>query len=130
MSVVITNLGRQKTLEYILGKNTTTESLILKLYSNDVIPSDDDLVGTYTEVTGGGYASKLLDSNSWIITNGSAFYPEEVWTFDDAAGTVYGYYLVNETSNELIFAERFPGAPYTVTTDGDIIRVTLNIAVL
>ena len=130
MAVVITNLGRQKTLEYVLGKRTTTESLILKLYSNDVIPSDDDVIGSYTEVTGGGYTSKLLDSNSWIIEDGSAFYPEEVWTFDDAIGTVYGYYLVNGVSNEVIFAERFPGAPYTVVSNGDIIRVTLNITII
>jgi hypothetical protein len=49
MAVVITNLGRQKTLEYVLGKRTTTESLILKLYSNDVIPSDDDVIGLQVE---------------------------------------------------------------------------------
>jgi hypothetical protein len=130
MAIVITNAGKQKALEYFVGKDTTTEYLILKLYSNDLSPAIANTVDLYTEVTGGGYASKTLVPTSWSITSGVAEYPQQVWTFTGAASTVYGYYAVSATSNELMFAERFSSGPYSVTTDGDIIRVTLNLSLI
>lgn len=130
MAIIITDVGKQKALEYLVGKDATTETLILKLYSNDNTPDTDDLVGLYTEVTGGGYTSKQLTIADWVITAGSASYPQQTWTFTAATGSIYGYYVVSATSNELIFAERFSGAPYTVATNGDIIKVTLNITLI
>jgi hypothetical protein len=130
MAIVITNAGKQKALEYFVGKDTATESLILKLYSNNISPERDDTLDLYTEVTDGGYVSKALTPASWSITDGTAEYPQQVWTFTGTASSVYGYYAVSATSNELMFAERFASGPYTITTSGDIIRVTLNLSLI
>ena len=127
MAIVITDIGKQKALEYLVGKDTTTELLVLKLYINNVTPDIEDTVATYTEVTGGGYSAKTLSAATWSVFAGEATYPQQSWNFTGNAGTVYGYYLVNSTSNQLIFAERFPNGPYTVANNGDIIRVTLSI---
>jgi hypothetical protein len=130
MSVIITNTGKQKALEYFVGKDTSPESLVLKLYSNNYTPTVDDVVSSYTEVTGGGYASKSLTSSSWSIDSGIASYPQQSWTFTGSAGSVYGYYVVSATSSDLLFAEKFPNGPYTVSTNGDIIRVTLSLTLI
>ena len=128
MSLIITNTGKQKALEYITGKDSSTETLILKLYSNNVTPSVADATTAYTELsTSNGYASIALSASNWNITNGTASYPQQTWTFTGAAGTVYGYYLVSTTSNELYFAEKFPDAPYSILANGDSIKVTLSL---
>lgn len=127
MAIIFTDTAREKTLTYLTGGSTTPERLVLKLYSNDRTPSDTDVTADYTEVSGGGYSSITLAPASWTITAGSGVYPQQIWTFTASVGDVFGYYLVTETSDELIFAERFSGAPYNVATSGDIIRVTLNL---
>lgn len=130
MAIVITDIGKQKALEYLVGKDTTTESLTLKLYSNNLSPSTDDTVSLYTEVSGNGYSAKSLTGSSWTVTDGVASYSQQTWTFTGAVGAVYGYYVVSATSGDLIFAERFSGAPYTVANNGDTIKVTLNITLI
>jgi hypothetical protein len=131
MAIVLTDTGKQKALEYLVGKNPTTESLILRLFSNDVDPEEEDIYDNYTEVTvANGYAAKGLSLAEWSVAAGSAVYPQQTWTFTGAAGAIYGYYVATATTNDLIFAERFSGAPYTVSTDGDIINVTLNITLI
>lgn len=130
MAIAITNVGKQKALEYFVGKDTSPESLILKLYNNNISPEEDDVVDSYTEVSGGGYTAKGLSVASWSVAGGSAVYPQQTWAFTGSAGTIYGYYVINSVSSELMFAERFPNGPYTITTSGDIIRVTINLSLI
>lgn len=130
MAILITDAGKQKALEYLVGKDTTTESLILKLYSNNYTPDIEDIATFYTEVIGNGYTSKALTSSSWSIVGGEALYPQQTWAFTGAAGAVYGYYAVSAIGGDVIFAERFSDAPYTIATSGDTIRVTLNITLI
>lgn len=131
MAILLTDSGKQKALEYLVGKNTTTESLILKLYSNDYTPDIEDTLDDYVEVTtANGYAAKGLSLAQWSVAAGSAVYPQQTWTFTGAAGNIYGYYAISSLANEVIFAERFSGAPYTVATNGDTIKVTLNLTLI
>lgn len=127
MAIIFTNTAKENTLTYLTGGSTTPESLVLRLYSNDKTPSSTDVTADYTEFSGGGYSSITLTPANWTISGGSAIYPQQSWTFNAAATDVYGYYLVTETSNELIFAERFSGGPYSISASGDIVRVTLNL---
>jgi hypothetical protein len=129
MSILITDTGKQKILEYFVGKTSTTEGLTLKLYSNNVTPSVTDTPSSYTEVTGGGYSSVSLTNSSWVIDSGVATYPQQTWTFTASVGNIYGYYVVNNTSNQVVFAERFASGPYVVANSGDIIRVTINLSI-
>jgi hypothetical protein len=130
VSLIITNAGKEKSLSCFVGKDTQQETLILKLYSNNYTPTILDEVQSYTEVTGGGYVSKSLVPSNWTIDAGLAGYPQQVWTFTGSSGSVYGYYVVSSTSNTLLFAEKFPNGPYTVSTSGDIIRVTISLSLI
>ena len=136
MAIILTDFGKQKALEYLVGKDTTTESLILKLYSNDISPANDDVLTKYTELpltinnVTTGYASKTLTPATWTILDGTAVYPQQTWTFTIPAGIVYGYYVVLGTTGNLILAERFSSAPYSLATAGDVLQVTLNLTLI
>jgi hypothetical protein len=102
---------------------------ILKLYVNNVTPGDSDTASSYTEMTTQNYSAKTLSGASWTFTAGEpshADFAQQTWTFDGTGGStsVYGYYVVKTSSGLLLFAERFSDGPYTITTNGDVIKVT------
>lgn len=128
MTLVIPNQGESTALSIALGK-TAVESLRLRLFTNNITPADTDVMSTYTEATGSGYANVLLTAANWTIsgtTPTSAAYPAITFAFTGALGNVYGYYVTGETSNTVRWAERFATAPFNVQAAGDQIIITLN----
>jgi hypothetical protein len=116
-------------LEAFLNK-TAPEDLVIRLYSSNTTPAEADTVVTYTETTGGGYAAQNVTAASWTVTPGnpsSAAHPEITFTFSGAAGNVYGYYITQLTSGDLMWAERFNGAPFNIQNAGDEIKITPRI---
>lgn len=112
MSMIISNL-----LELEVINATLTSSVSLRLYGNNVTPTGNDVVGAFTEIAGGGYASKTLTFASWTIQQttppSSAVNVSQEWVFTgpiDAPGTIYGYYVVRISDSKLLWAERFPPA--------------------
>lgn len=129
MTMVVPNSGEELALKALVN-HTAPQNLVLRLYSNDLTPAETDTAGTYTELAGSGYAAVTLTGSSWTVTPGAptvASYAEQVFTFSGAAGNVYGYYLTQSGSGLLVYAERFPGAPYNVLNVGDEIKVTPRI---
>lgn len=130
MSLIVPNTGKQKMLEYMLGVDTSVENVVLRLYTNDVTPTVNSIHGDFTALAAGtGYSPITLTPSSWTITSGNATYPQQTWTFTGSVGNIYGYYASTETSNELLMAERFNGAPFNIASNGDVINVTLGITV-
>jgi hypothetical protein len=125
MSIIITNIAKQKFLENFFS----VENLTLKLFSNDVTPSSTDDSDSFEEFSGGNYSSVELNSSEWNITSSDVFYPQINWSFENVSGNIYGYYIVDE-NDSVIFAERFPNAPYAVSNSGDEIAVSLNLIFL
>ena len=129
ITLLVPNASEAIILENFLNI-TAPEDLRLKLYSSDTTPSETDTELTYTETSGGGYADVALVAGSWVVTPGNpsnAAYPEVTFSFTGAAGNVYGYYGVQETSGALMWAERFTNAPLNIQNNGDEIRITLQI---
>lgn len=126
MTLVVPNVGE----ELALNKYLKLENLTLKLYSNNITPGETDTAATYTEVAGGGYASKTLTAASWTVTPDAptvGLYAAQDFTFTgvtDAPGTIYGYYVV-DAANVLRWAERFDAGvvPFTPVL-GSVIRIT------
>jgi hypothetical protein len=48
MALNVPDVGENKILEHLVNK-TAPENLVLRLYSNNITPSDTDTAGTYTE---------------------------------------------------------------------------------
>lgn len=117
-------------LRYMTGNVASTERLVLKLYKNDRTPSESDTAGDYTEATFTGYVQEVL--TTWTFTAGSSPFAEHaevefVSTIAQPAQSVYGYYIVRETTGDLVAAERFPLAPITVQNVGEAFKVTPKI---
>jgi hypothetical protein len=131
MAALVVNNGEAVALSYLTGKTTTTEALKLRLYVNNVTPSEADVVGTYTSAAGGGYADISIPRGDWTVTPGaptSASITARVWTFSGALtgnATIYGYILIRDTTGDLVVAENF-STPFTPASNGD--SLTLNLA--
>lgn len=120
MTLVVVTNGDQVLLNTGLAFGNT---LSLRLYTNNITPSKSDLLATYTQASGSGYAAISMPRGSWVFSNtgaggnGNAQYPAQSWTFTGAI-TVYGYYIVDSSSGLLMWAERFAGAPLTFAAAG------------
>jgi hypothetical protein len=129
MAVIFTNAAEVIALKNFLN-NTAPETLVLRLYSNNRSPAKTDVAADYTEVSGNGYSAITLTPANFSFTAGdpsSAAYPQVTFAFTGAAGNVYGYYVTQQTSGDLVFANRFSNAPINIANNGDEIRVTLSI---
>jgi len=129
MAVVFTNAAETTALKNFLN-NTAPQDLVLRLYSDNQTPAKTDVSGDYTEVSGSGYAAVTLTPADFVFTDGdpsTAAYPQVTFAFNAAAGNVYGYYVTQATSGNLMFANRFSNAPINIANNGDEIRITLTI---
>lgn len=127
--VVPDQKGELLMLQYITGM-VAAGNPVLHLFSNDVTPSDSTVIGDLTEVaTSKGYSAITLVSNSWTTTQSSgvttAVYGEETFTFTTDA-TSYGYYVTDE-NGDLLWLERFSGAPFSIPDGGGTISITAKL---
>lgn len=126
MSQFVPSSSRSKMLASIVNK-TPPENLVLKLFVNDIVPGEGDEADRYSEAIGFGYAPVRLDGKNWTGAKGppvSVQYAAVVFAFTGPIGKLYGYYLVQEISKTLMWAERFTDGPYHVVYAGSQIKVT------
>ena len=131
MALKVPNVGELQLLDKMLKDALTTdEDYYLKLYQNDKTPADADTTSSYTVATFTGYATRTLTRSGWnsAVTNGSnkaetsyGSTPQS-WTCGVTGNTIYGYYVEAETSNALLWAERF--ATQRVLANGDVLNIT------
>ena len=130
MTLLVPNNGEEDAMKYLLNFSAA-ENVVLRLYSNNVTPSETDVAATYTETDFAGYAAVTLTGASWVITPGapcSAAYAKQTFTSNTAQSkTLYGYYLTRLTSGRIAWAERFSDAPITITNNLDKVDVTPTI---
>ena len=130
MAYAVPNNSEVYMLEYILNK-AAPQNLDIRLYTNNVTPSETDTAATYTEAVGGGYALIQLTPASWNIVAGApslATHTQVSWTFTGAVGDIYGYFITRRTTGELMWAEIFNNGPYPVNNNGDEIRITPRLS--
>lgn len=128
MALNVPDVGENLILEMLVNK-TAAQNLVLKLYSNNITPSDTDTAGTYTESTFTGYVAINLVGGTWgAASGGSIAYAQQTFTCSGAGSeNCYGYYIIQVTSTILVWSERGSGVPFVVTTVGDNVKVTPTI---
>jgi hypothetical protein len=126
MSLVVPDLGEVRLLNYIVNKVSPT-NLVLHLYTNSVTLSTETFsTGSFTEATATGYSAVTLTGAGWNATTtagvSASLYDNGI-TFSFSVGQdVQGYY-VTDTSNNILWAEEFPGAPFQLPVGGGDIAV-------
>lgn len=123
--------------EIALLTKQTADTVTCKLYTNDVTSglSDTQIAALedtdFTEATSGnftGYVDVDITGGTWTITGGqpSTATNSEVsfaCTADQTALDIYGWYLVDATSGDLLFFNHFD-SPVTIEFNGDEITFT------
>lgn len=126
MPLVIPNHGETDALQYFVNK-ATPQDLVLRLFTNNVTPSESDTAASYTEASGSGYSAITLTGTNWSTpTEGapsSISYPEQTFSFTGTIAAIYGYYCTRASSGRIVLAERFPSGPYAINS-GDSIKIT------
>ena len=129
MALNFPDVGENLALGMIVNK-TAAENLVLRLFKNNITPSDTDTTGTYTEATFPGYVAITLTGASWGAPAGGVITYGAQQTFT-CSGTstddIYGYYVTQLTSGTLLYSERDGAAPFAVRTSGDNIKLTPTI---
>jgi hypothetical protein len=130
MALVVPRVGLWRMLAQLVNQEMS-ENLVLHLYQNDHKPQRDDLLDAYQEADFIGYEPIVLAGGNWTIRQAERTAPAEVThpyltftaTTDQPEQVVYGYYLTDELSGALKWAERFPGEPFLVWREGQEIWV-------
>lgn len=129
MTLVVVNQAEEHFLDLILGVNYT-----LRLFKNDVTNGltagqiEALTEASFTEATFTGYAAVALTGGSWTTTPGDpcvGTYAAQSFTStaDQAAQTLYGYYVTRTSDGKLEWFEEFT-SPLQIEFDGEFIRVT------
>ena len=129
MALNFPDSGENLVLEMLVNK-TAPQNLVLRLYRNNITPSDTDVAGTYTEASFPGYAAITLTGASWNAASGGSIAYGAQQTFT-CSGTstddIYGYYVTQAISGTLLYSERDGAAPFAVRNSGDNIKLTPTI---
>lgn len=132
MAAVVIDSGKKALLDRLTGAGTTTlANCRYHLFVSNVVPNHADTLGTYTEASytgyanqvAGGWAASNLDSTFHATSNGSNL------TWANSSGgpvSLYGYYVTDNANAVLLFAERFAGAPVTISV-GFALVLTPNV---
>lgn len=129
MALNFPNTGENLVLEMLVNK-TAPQNLSLRLFKNNITPSDTDTAVTYTEATFPGYAAITLTGASWnAASSGSiAYSAQQTFTCSGTAtDDIYGYYVTQVTSGTLLYSERDASAPFAVRNSGDALKITPTI---
>jgi hypothetical protein len=135
MALVLCDVGADLILNTFFVA-TAVQNLKLKLFTNNKTPDANggDVVGDYTEATGGGYAAiTLTRGTGWTITGADdpsdAIYTQQTFTFTGAiggSGKVYGYYVTDNGGTTLLWAERL-AVYFQPANNGDKLLITPKI---
>jgi hypothetical protein len=126
MALNVPDVGENLILDMIVNK-VAAQNLELRLYKNNITPSDTDTAGTFTESTFPGYAAISIPGTSWNSASGGSitYSAQQTFTCSGAAAeSVYGYYVVQGTSGILMWAERDASAPFAIAVSGDAVKLT------
>jgi len=129
MALNFPDVGENLALEMITNK-TAPQNLVLKLYKNNITPSDTDTAATYTEADFTGYSAITLTGASWgAASGGTIAYAQQTFTCSGvSSNSIYGYFVIQTTSTVLLYSERDASAPFTVAVSGDAVKVTPTIS--
>ena len=126
MALVLPDVGEVVLMNYILNKSTPND-VRMHLFTNNVTPAEDTVIGDLTEATQAGYAIISLPNGTWTVTTTSSIttgvHTEVTFSFSENA-TLYGYFITDGTDTNLLWLESFDTGPFVLGAGGGNVRVT------
>lgn len=131
MTIVCPDAGEVLLLQYMLNHTAATD-VKMHLYTSNITPAEADVVGDYSpsEPSDGLYTAATLTGINWVVATvagtTTATYAQQVFSFS-GSDSVYGYYVTNNASTSLLWAERFNVAPFLLPGGGGQIAINPGI---
>ncbi len=129
MALLVPDVGEVLLLSYALDK-VVPGNVFLRLFTNNYTPVEGSVYANFTEATAAGYGEIELEGNDWTIATSTgvttAEFAQQTFTFT-AASTNYGYYVVNNAKNQVLWAERYSDAPHVIPSGGGTEKITVKI---
>ena len=130
MPLVVPDSGELRLLDTLLKLALSQdENQILKLYQNNVTPTQDSVPASFTEANFTGYAARTLLRSGWnnavTVSNkaeSSFGSTPQSWTCGTTGNTINGYWVEGSTSGKCLWAERFSTS--RVLASGDVLNIT------
>lgn len=127
MSLKLPNVGELNVLD-ILRAAFNAGGLLMGLFQNNLTPGDTTVLGDITEATFSGYARQALAGFGAATTvSGRASTTGSACSWTRGAGgtsnSIYGYYVLDSTGTKLLWIERDPNGPVSMTAVGTIYTV-------
>lgn len=127
--LVTPTVGENEDLGRILNK-VTPDDVMIHLYTNNLTPAEADVIGDYDTITAAEHAAagpKTLAGASWTISEGTASFVQQTFTFAGAEPEVYGYVVTNNAGTIVMWAEEFSDGSYAIPAGGGTIKITPTI---
>jgi hypothetical protein len=138
MALKLIDAGADSILSVYAGAEAKPTSWTLRLFTDNATLADDDVVGTRTAATGGGYADITLypeggSAPAGTISNVGGItqiaWAEQTFTFTGALTTnptIYGYMIFD--NNNILLVEELT-TNFTPANNGDTYSVTAIIKI-
>lgn len=110
-------------------RRIVTPSVVYHLYTNNVTPDRDTVLGDLTEMTAAGYVEITVDDSDFSLDGVAAHVGSLLAApiaFENTSGgalDAYGYFATNAAGDELLAVARFDAAPVN-KADGEAWLVT------
>ena len=124
--IVVPEGGAEYLLSWLLKPASSTfAQLTLGLFVNDYTPVWDSELTDFVEASGSWYSSETVDPDTWAVAPGDdsnvygTYDTEFQWTSDTGTGTVFGYFLYEPNTGQLIWCQRFD-TPITLQVGREI----------
>ncbi len=129
MALTSPSEGELLLLAYMFNK-TAPDDPVIKLYGNDAAITGATVRADLTEASEAGYAAITLAGAGWTITSPggvtTAEFAASTFTFTTSA-SIFGYFVTDQTNDDVLWVERFSGAPFALPGGGGTIAITPKI---
>lgn len=102
----------------------------IHIFVNNIVPSDSDTLGMYTECTMTGYVAQSV--TGWSAASltghvGSTSSAQNTFNFSGSFQPIYGVYYTDSTNTKLYGAVRDPNAPVSINSTVSQYLVTTTV---
>jgi len=127
MAIVVPDVALEFMLTVLLKEVNAPSSVVYHWYTNDLDPDFDTVLLDFTEASGGTIASLTVSASSWGVDSDDGTATAE-WSEQtvDVTTTIslYGYYVTDGGGGQLLWCERFDGAPFSYPSVGGALLIT------
>ena len=132
MAVVIPDVGKLRFMDWMLiNEDPLTSPVVVNLFKNDYTPVAGTTTGDFVLADFTGYTSKDIERTDWTapaIIGGKASVTAPSapmhWDNSGSSQTVYGYWVEDPDSGDVLWAKRFDTPQ--VVNGGGFIELTLT----